>query len=66
MYDWPIPVLEAFARDREVVIFDNMGIGNSTLPSYANATGISIETMTNSTAGLIQVLEFAQKPDVLG
>ena len=66
MYDWPVPVLDAFSRDREVVIFDNMGIGNSTLPSYANATGISIETLTTSTAGLISALNFSGKPDVLG
>jgi hypothetical protein len=66
MYDWPVPVLVALSRHREVVIFDNMGTGSSTLPPEANTTGISIGGMTDSTADLIGALNFTQKPDVMG
>jgi hypothetical protein len=59
-------LLQVLSRDREVVIFDNPGIGNSSLPGDVNTAGLSIQGMAQSTVNLIGALRFTTPPDVIG
>ena len=57
--------IQVLSRDREVIIFDNPGIGNSSLPGDVGTAGLSIERMAQSTVDLIGALGLT-KPDVIG
>ena len=57
--------MQAIARDREVIIFDNPGIGNSSLPGDVGTAGLSIQRMAGSTVNLIGALGL-KEPDVVG
>jgi hypothetical protein len=59
-------LLQVLSRDREVIIFDNPGIGNSSLPGDVDTSGLSIEGMAQSTVNLIGALRLSTPPDVIG
>ena len=57
---------QELARDREVIIFDNPGIGNSSLPGDVGTAGLSIEGMADIALRFFDALELSQPPDVIG
>ena len=59
--DWAPDFVNALATQRRVIIFDNAGIGQTTMPAGA----LSISGMANQTAALITALGL-KHPDVLG
>lgn len=63
MYWWPTQFLHTLAQDREVVIFDNPGVGNSTM--HPPGGRVTIPYMANTTMALVGALQLEQ-PDVLG
>ena len=58
---WPTPMLQELSYNRTVIIFDNRGVGNTTLGTKP----ISVEQMAKDTIGLLDALKI-QQPDVLG
>ena len=58
---WPSFLLQELAKNHQVIIFDNRGVGNTT----AGTKPFSIEQFANDTAGLMDALKI-QKADVLG
>jgi pimeloyl-ACP methyl ester carboxylesterase len=61
MDDWVPSFVDALARNHRVVIFDNAGIGQTTLPPGT----LTVPDMGNQTAALITALHLG-KVDVLG
>jgi pimeloyl-ACP methyl ester carboxylesterase len=58
--------LQELWREREVIIFDNPGIGNSTLPEDVGTAGLSIQRMADITLDFIQALGLSQPPVLVG
>jgi len=58
---WPIHFLQELSKLHKVIIFDNRGVGNTTL----GVNQFSVEQFSNDTAGLLQALNI-KKTDVLG
>lgn len=58
---WPTPMLQELSSNRTVIIFDNRGVGNTTLGTRP----ISVEQMAKDTIGLLDALKI-QQADVLG
>jgi pimeloyl-ACP methyl ester carboxylesterase len=58
---WPTPMLQELSSNRTVIIFDNRGVGNTTLGSKP----ITIEQLGNDTVGFLDALKI-QEADVLG
>ena len=66
MSDWTPRLLRALAVDREVIIYDNPGIGQSTISAGASPTSADyFKFQADTLAGLISELKLDQ-PDVLG
>jgi pimeloyl-ACP methyl ester carboxylesterase len=61
MYEWDPALLERLADGRRVIVFDNRGVATTSGPT----AGMTIETMADDTAGLIEALGVEQV-DVLG
>jgi pimeloyl-ACP methyl ester carboxylesterase len=61
MYEWDPALLERIADQRRVIVFDNRGVATTSGPT----AGMTIETMADDTAGLIEALDLGQV-DVLG
>jgi pimeloyl-ACP methyl ester carboxylesterase len=61
MYEWDPALLERLADGRRVIVFDNRGVATTSGPT----AGMTIETMADDTAGLIEALGLGQV-DVLG
>jgi pimeloyl-ACP methyl ester carboxylesterase len=61
--NWPVPLLQQLAATRQVLIFDNRGIGFST--DSAPASELTMESMAASTVDLIAALKL-KKPDIFG
>jgi pimeloyl-ACP methyl ester carboxylesterase len=61
MDTWAPSFIDALARRYKVVIFDNAGIGSTTLPPGT----LTISSMADQTAALIAALKLG-RPDVLG
>jgi pimeloyl-ACP methyl ester carboxylesterase len=57
---------QVLSRDREVIIFDNPGIGNSTLPGDVDTAGLTIPGMAQSTVNFLGALGLDQSADVIG
>ncbi len=64
MNSWPIQFLRSLANAREIVIFDNPGVGSSTVLDE-EAVEITIPGMANATVALIDALGL-QEPDIIG
>lgn len=60
--NWFPSLLEVLAAERQVTIFDNRGIGNST---DTKTDGYTIEDYANSMVDLIEASQLV-KPDILG
>jgi pimeloyl-ACP methyl ester carboxylesterase len=58
---WPSYLLQELAKNHQVIIFDNRGVGNTS----AGNKPFSIGQFANDTAGLMDALDI-QKADVLG
>jgi pimeloyl-ACP methyl ester carboxylesterase len=58
---WQPSVLRDFSRNHTVIIFDNRGVGNTTVGTKS----FSIQQFANDTVGLLDALRI-QKADVLG
>ena len=66
MSDWTPRLLRALAVNREVIIYDNAGIGQSTISAGAGPTAADyFRYQADTLAGLISELSLDQ-PDVLG
>ncbi len=66
MSDWTPRLLRSLAVNREVIIYDNAGIGQSTISAGTNVTAADyFKFQADTLAGLIQELSLGQ-PDVLG
>jgi pimeloyl-ACP methyl ester carboxylesterase len=61
MYEWDPALLERLADQRRVIVFDNRGIATTSGPT----AGMTIDTMADDTAGLIEALDLGQV-DLLG
>lgn len=61
MYEWDPALLERLADQRRVIVFDNRGAATTSGPT----AGMTIETMADDTAGLIEALDLGQV-DLLG
>lgn len=61
MYEWDPALLERLADQRRVVVFDNRGVATTSGPT----AGMTIETMADDTAGLIEALDLG-RVDLLG
>jgi len=61
MYEWDPALLERLADQRRVVVFDNRGVATTSGPT----AGMTIESMADDTAGLIEALDLGQV-DLLG
>lgn len=61
MYEWDPALLERLADERRVIVFDNRGVATTSGPT----AGLTIQTMADDTAGLIEALGLGQV-DVLG
>jgi pimeloyl-ACP methyl ester carboxylesterase len=59
--DWPPDLVDALAAQHQVIIFDNAGTGQTSMPTGA----LTISAMADQTAALIQALNLG-KPAVLG
>jgi len=66
MSDWTPRLLRALAIDREVIIYDSAGIGQSTISAGASPMSADyFKFQADTLAGLISELKLDQ-PDVLG
>ena len=66
MSDWTPRLLRSLAVNRKVIIYDNAGIGQSTISAGTNVTAADyFKFQADILAGLIQELSLDQ-PDVLG
>ncbi len=66
MSDWTPRLLRALAADREVIIFDNAGIGASAIASDGvPAAADYFRFQAQTVAGLIAAIDLSQ-PDILG
>ena len=66
MSDWTPRLLRALAVDREVIIYDNAGIGQSTISAGQDPPAADyFKFQADTLAGLISDLSLDQ-PDVLG
>ena len=66
MADWTPRLLRALAVDREVIMYDNAGIGQSTISAGQDPTAADyFKFQADTLAGLISALNLDQ-PDVLG
>lgn len=66
MHDWTPRLLRALAVDREVIIYDNAGIGQSAiLPGFSPTPASYFRFQADTLAGLISQLGL-DRPDVLG
>ncbi|KAL4540716.1 hypothetical protein Ndes2526B_g07552 [Nannochloris sp. 'desiccata'] len=61
--NWPVPLLQQLAATRQVLIFDNRGIGYSI--DSAPASELTMETMASSTVDFIAALKLG-KADIFG
>jgi pimeloyl-ACP methyl ester carboxylesterase len=67
MYDWGVKPLRALAQNREVIIFNNPGIGNSSFPTdIGTEKNLTYADLANHTVNLIQALQLPLLPDVAG
>lgn len=66
MYIHPIPLLQANAADREVIIFDHMRVGASANDSSASSAPLTIPLMAKSSTDFIAALKLPRKPDLYG
>ena len=58
---WPSSMLHELSSNHTIIIFDNRGVGNTTLGTKP----ISVKQMANDTVGLLDALKI-HKVDVLG
>jgi pimeloyl-ACP methyl ester carboxylesterase len=58
---WPSSMLQELSSNHTIIIFDNRGVGNTTLGTKP----ISVKQIANDTVGLLDALKI-QKVDVLG
>ncbi len=66
MSDWTPRLLRALAANREVIIFDNAGIGFSSIaPNSMPAAAGYFRLQADTVAGLISAIGLTQ-PDILG
>lgn len=66
MYIHPIPLLQKWAADREVIIFDHMRAGASANDSSAASEQLTVPLMAKSSAAFIRALNLPRKPDLYG
>jgi pimeloyl-ACP methyl ester carboxylesterase len=67
MYVWGTPTYRALAQNREVIIFNNPGIGNSSFPSdIGPEKNLTYADLANHTVNFIRALQLPLKPDVVG
>jgi pimeloyl-ACP methyl ester carboxylesterase len=64
MYWWSAPTLIALAHHREVIIFDNPGVGNSTFPPAVEQ--LTIPQLSDHVVDFARALNLQSKPDLLG
>ena len=67
MYLWGVKPLKALAQNREVIIFNNPGIGYSSFPSDIGPNkNLTYADLANHTVNFIGAIKLPLKPDVAG
>ena len=59
-----LQMLEELSLEREVIMFDNIGMGNSS--KIPNPDNYTFNDLADSIANFIKALQLPQKPDVVG
>ena len=67
MYVWSIPLLKALAQNREVIMFNSPGVGNSSFHSdIGPSKNFTVTQLADHVVDFIAALQLPQAPDLLG